>query len=118
MIPGINTILAWACAALLAVSATLGWYLNNRVQALGAANANLKTATEALIGVAKERETAARVLAARNRVIASQARELAQARQGLQTALQGFPGWSEADVPTAIIEALPGRSGASNAKPK
>ena len=76
----------------------------------------LQTAQVGLEQAAKQRKLDAQVLVARQAEIASEGRKLAQARQALSAALQRNKGWSGADVPTDVIEALAGGSGGSNAK--
>lgn len=100
----------WLLAALVALVLVLsgvGYGLYERNQRLGDQN---KILTEASNRAAERELEYRRILGSRSKEIASQARKLKQAQQGLSEALQANKSWSDTDVPTDIQKALSGPS--------
>jgi hypothetical protein len=103
-----------ALAVALIALASLGLIYRAEVRAGATTRAELQTAKDALNGVAKQRKQDVATVAAWQKKNASTGRKLAEARQALQTALQGEKAWSDTQVPPAVIEALAGPSERSN----
>lgn len=75
--------------------------------------AHLYRATEASKRAQERSKRDAKALVAREAEIASQARKLAEAQQGLQKALGAEQEWSNTNVPTDVQNALSRASGGS-----
>lgn len=104
----------YVVAGLAVALALCGWGLWAQVEKNGALVAKLDTAEEAIKQAQEQREKDRKVLVARASQIRSQARELAQAREGLSQALRANKDWSDTNVPTDVQKALSGRSDGSN----
>ena len=113
----IKAMLVAGATALLAVLAAALWVQTERLHTADAAFAALsdrhKTLAEAHNRALERAVEDRKVLVAREAKIASQARELRLARQGLKTALQASPEWAATQVPTEVQNALSRRSGGS-----
>jgi hypothetical protein len=90
--------------------ALAGWGLWSQVHTNAELSVKLEGTEKALSGLVEQREKDRKVLVARQAQIASQARELTKAREGLSQALQANKDWSNTNVPTDVQKALTGRS--------
>lgn len=93
--------------------AGLGYLYSNQLTAnrdLSAANAALNDSVDRLTEASKRAQERskrdAKALVAREAEIASQARKLAEAQQGLQKALGAEQEWSNTNVPTTVQNTL------------
>lgn len=109
--------LAAALAALTLVAALLGFGLWVTVAKNAALTHQVNTLTEAQERALARARADRATLVARQAKIASQTAKLAQAQQALSEALQDEKAWSDTDVPTAVQNALSGRSGGSDSGP-
>lgn len=97
----------WAVMTMLLIGmASLGLLARQQSVQIGTLKAANKTATEALDRAAKQRQKDLATIALWQRSNAATARQSEQARAALQTALQAHAGWSEADVPPDVQQAL------------
>lgn len=106
-----------AIAALVLALGGMGYVLKSQVERAAVLEVQVKTLTDAQKQAATRRKKDAATLVAREKEIASQARKLAEAQQGLSEALQAEKAWSDTDVPTPVQKALSGDSGGSNFGP-
>lgn len=117
MIKYLTAILVSVIAVLvLALAWAFATIRNDAVQA-GVLRADLKALTEAQERAVERRKKDLATLVARERKLASKARELAEAQEALYTALQREKTWSDTDVPDTVQTALQGDSGGSNFDP-
>jgi uncharacterized protein HemX len=106
-----------AIAALVLALGGMGYMLKKQVEQAAVLEVQVKTIKDAQKQAALRRKKDAATLVAREREIASQARKLADAQQGLSEALQAEKAWSDTDVPTTVQKALSGGSDGSNSGP-
>lgn len=112
-----NRVYLSVIAAMAACILFLGWHIDKQNERVGALAEQNKSLTEA-VDRAAERETEyRRILGARSKEIASQARKLKQANAALSEALQANKSWSDTDVPPDVQKALQGRSDGPVADP-
>lgn len=97
-------------AVLLALLALVGWRLDTLTSEKAALTEQNKTLTEAAERAVEREKLERKVLVARQAKIASKQRELEQAREALQNALQRNKTWSDTDVPDDVQKALGGPS--------
>lgn len=97
-------------SALVLALAGLGYGQYEKNKALSARN---KSLTEAVDRAAERDLEYRRILGARSKEIASQARKLKQAEGALSEALQANKSWSDTDVPPDVQNALRGPSDGS-----
>jgi uncharacterized protein HemX len=109
--------LAAALATLTLVAALLGGALWVTVAKNADLSAQVNSLTEAQERAVARAKADRATLVARQAKIASQGRKLAQAQQALSEALQHEKAWSDTDVPTAVQNALSGRSGGPDSAP-
>lgn len=103
-------------AALLLALAAMGLAYRNVLIERATVEVQLEQANTGLEQAATQRKLDMKVLVARQAQIASQARKLVAVNVALSEALQRNKSWSEATVPTEVIEAVTGRSGGPNVK--
>lgn len=103
--------LAAALAALTLVAALLGFGLWVTVAKNAALTHQVNVLTEAQERALARAKADRATLVARQAKIALQSRALEKAQQALSEALQDEKAWSDTDVPTAVQNALSGRSG-------
>ena len=109
--------LAAALAALTLVAALLGFGLWVTVAKNADLTHQVNVLTEAQEQALARAKADRATLVARQAKIASQTAKLRQAQQGLSEALQREKAWSDTDVPTAVQNALSGRSGEPDSGP-
>ena len=109
--------LAAALAALTLVAALLGFGLWVTVAKNADLTHQVNVLTEAQERALARAKADRATLVARQAKIASQTAKLAQAQQALSEALQDEKAWSDTDVPTAVQNALSGRSGGPTSGP-
>lgn len=102
--------LAAALAALTLVATLLGFGLWVAVTKNADLTHQVNVLTEAQEQALARAKADRATLVARQAKIASQTAKLAQAQQALSEALQDEKAWSDTDVPTAVQNALSGRS--------
>jgi predicted TPR repeat methyltransferase len=107
--------------ALFALMGAALWVQSARLESSDAAFAALsdrhKTLAEAHNRALERAAQDRKVLVARQAKIASQSAKLQHAQQALSEALQHEKAWSDTDVPTAVQNALSGRSGGPDSAP-
>jgi len=103
-----SRLLAYALAALLVVSACLGFGLWRSVSANGALRAERDTAVQALARAVDSRKATERVLGTVRAQKAAEARKSVIAEKALQDAYKAAPEWSGTQTPIAVQEALQG----------
>lgn len=106
----------YVIAVLVLALAGLGLAYRSALIERATIRAELQAATAGLKQAAVQRKLDVKVLAARQAEIAVQARKLVAVNAALSAGLQRNKAWSEAPVPTEVIEALAGRSGGPNVK--
>lgn len=108
-----NKVLTYALATCVVLLLVFGSLWQHEVKSGAAQREQLSTAEKALSRAAEQRKRDAATLVARQAVIASQGRKLAEAQQGLSQALQGEKAWSDTSVPESVRSALLRDSGGS-----
>ena len=106
-----------ALATLTLVAALLGGALWVTVAKNADLSAQVNTLTEAQERAVARAKADRATLVARQAKIASQSAKLQHAQQALSEALRGEKAWSDTDVPTAVQNALSGRSDGSDSAP-
>lgn len=109
--------LAAALATLTLVAALLGGALWVTVAKNADLSAQVNSLTEAQEQAVARAKADRATLVARQAKIASQSAKLQHAQQALSEALRGEKAWSDTDVPTAVQNALSGRSGGPDSAP-
>ena len=105
-----NKVWITVVAVLLALLALVGWRLDTLTSEKAALTEQNKSLTEASKRAVEREKSDRKVLVARQAKIASKQRELEQAREALQNALQRNKDWSDTDVPDEVQKALGGPS--------
>lgn len=95
-----------AIVALMLALVGMGYVLKNQVARAAVLQQEVKVLTDAQKQAATRRKKDRATLVAREREIASQARKLAEAQQGLSEALTKNQVWASQHVPNEVQEAL------------
>ena len=98
-------------AALTLALIVMGLAYRNVIVERAIVEVQLQQAATGLEQAVTQRKLDVKVLAARQAEIAVQARKLVAVNAALSAALSANKAWSEAPVPTEVIEAVTGRSG-------